>query len=146
MYKRQEKTLVKLDLGTLEQQLMKQEKDNFDWEQKTRKLVCGSRLAGCAVQVLAAEDLLAFESAKTAAMMARSVVAWSRALVAWGVRPQAALIRKALAPQHGSYPKLLKPHASSVYQADKVHAALNSRPELVPFAPLWRGCPTKKKS
>ena len=70
--------------------------------------------------------------------MERSINAWSKVLIGWGIEPSKAKIRATLATKQGTYPGLFKPHSKTVYNASDVHEALTSDMGLRPYAPFWR--------
>jgi len=89
-------------------------------------------------EIVATEDLWAFEYDKTTESLELSLQSWVRVLDSWGVTPDVPRLRKYLKTHWRRNVKRLKPTATNVYNAEEVKKALETRPELKDYRRYWR--------
>jgi len=89
-------------------------------------------------EAVANEDLFAFENSKSTDALNLSLQSWIEAFHAWGITPNVPMMRQYLDehPNHGMRP--LRSHTETVYNAEEVKKALETRPELKKYLHYWR--------
>jgi hypothetical protein len=89
-------------------------------------------------EAVANEDLFRFENSNSTDALDLSLQSWIEVFHAWGITPDVPLLRQYIVehPDHGTRP--LRPHTESVYNAEEVKNALETRPELKEYLQYWR--------